>query len=301
VETPKNNVTKETIMNDNGTGTSVRTDVMAVTNSEGVGAMVWWELQGGVSMADLRAAWGRNGLDCSLIPTENPTRRALRRALDELPAKAHLVRPLANKQGFSLVAESGEGEALSYQQEVTVVLQDDQTLRITGAQPTLDDMIRANYVHALATFSSIEVSSILLRLVDTLSSVTLRDRGGFYFLPPASIATFRKAAQAFKEVSGCVCYEVPAMRSDEAVAAILAAVEKEALTEGQSLEQVLSDTEASARTLSTKSKAVARIEAKVASYETLLGAKLTDVQNALAALRAKLVEASFRAFQEEQA
>lgn len=272
--------------------TQVRKDVIGVLDGQAAGAMIWWELSGNVDRDTLTLAWKAAGLDEKFVPDTISSREALKRALDEMREKRLLVRPLEGARGYSLVEERAAGEKLEYAQQLTVTCGEGAALVFEPTiHPWCADVVQKHFAQQL-TLNPSDISGLLLRFCESLLSVPLRSRGGFYFLPPAAVEKFRMAAQVLRLVSGHVCYEIPAMRSKEAVEAILAAVQHEAEAEAAAMVEILDAGEVGARGLRGQANRCARVEAKLASYEDLLGAKLTALTDNLKSIRARLTEAA---------
>jgi hypothetical protein len=274
------------------TSTHIRHDVIGVLDGQAAGALVWWELSGNIYRETLLQPWRDAGLDEAQIPEPVSSREALKRALEEMRERRLMVRPLAGVRGYSLVAEKAEGEKLDYAQQLTVQVDDAGVLVFEPADHPRKVELAQRHLEQQAILSPTDISSMLLRFCEGLLSVPLRSRGGFYFLPPAGVKQFRRAATVLRQVSQHALYEVPAMKSAEAVTAILAAVQHEAETEAEAMVAILDSGEAGARSLRSQSKRCERAETKLAQYEELLGQKLPDLQQKLSFLRARLTEAA---------
>jgi hypothetical protein len=275
-------------------------DFIAVTDATPqAGAMIFWELSGMVDAQALRKAWAAAGLDAALVPDDPAPKTALKRAVDTLAEKRKLVRPVQN--GYSLVEESETGEKLDYKQQVTATLDSVGILKVDPAEGTLADLIRASYQSHLEQLVPSDISGLLVDLCDSLLAVALRARGGFYFLPPDSVGKFQAAVCVLRSVSSHLCYEIPALKTESAVQAILAAVEREASAEIEEFEAILTNTEAGPRALKTKVRQCSGVAEKVAAYEKLLGLSLVELQDRLSGLRSRLTEASLMASEAEAA
>lgn len=274
------------------TATHIRHDVIGVLDGQAAGGLVWWELSGDLDRARLAEAWARAGLDDGQIPDPVSPREALKRAMEDMRERHLLVRPLAGVRGYSLVEERAEGEKLDYAQRLTVQVDDGGILAFEPADHAQREKVTAGYIGHQITLSPNDISGMLLRFCEGHDSVPMRARGGFYFLPPAGVERFRRAAQALRQVSGHSLYEVPAMKSEQAVEAILAAIKHEAEAEAQAMVQILDSGEAGARSLRSQSRRCERAETKLARYEELLGQKLPELQSRLSTLRSRLTEAA---------
>ena len=84
---------------------------------------------------------------------------------------------------------------------------------------------------------------------------------------------WNKAADAIQSVSDHKVFRIPAMRNDEAVAAIIDAVTQEAEQEAQQInEEIMAGL--GERALETRKTRIAELLAKVGSYEELVGQKM---------------------------
>lgn len=277
------------------TGTVVNKDVMAVLDGQQAGAMIWWDLSGGAEPHKLRVAWAIEGLDPDWIPEPPAPQVALRRAVHLMREKHRIPRPLEGRKGWSLIHETASGERLDYSQAVTVTVDAAGILKIEPFDHELAGLIRSKYQGCLELLDNNDISSLLISYTESLLAIALRERGGFYFLPPTKVDAFRKAARALKATTGVTCYEVPAMRSEGAVQAILAGLTSEVSQKVAELTAVLDEGEAGERALNTKVASCKKAEAKVTAYEELLGQGLQHLKNQLESTRARLTEAALLA------
>ena len=279
------------------TGTVVNREVMAVMDTAGqeVGALVFWDLHGQVDPEALEEAWNAEGLDTDFVPEPPSPKKALARAMDNLAEGRRLRRPLAGRQGYSLVLENAEEERLDYSQQVTAKVDALGVLDIQPPDHPLAGSIRHEYWQATSYLSHGDLSGMLISFTESLLAVGLRGRGGFYFLPPDKVPTFRAAARALKAVSGVVCHEIPAMRSEGAVEAILSGVSAEIAQSCKEMEEKLDDKEIGERGLNSQINHCLKAEQKIAAYAKLLGTNLDHLTGEMEAIRARLTEAALLA------
>lgn len=103
--------------------------------------------------------------------------------------------------------------------------------------------------------------------------------------------------EALAAVSSNIVFRIPAMRSKDALNAVLDAVEREAAADAQAMEEELQAARESSKDWAERSIATryARLEAtegKVERYENLLGQRLDSIRDRLNELRAGLAAAS---------
>lgn len=157
---------------------------------------------------------------------------------------------------------------------------------------TLDEALAAKLHDAFAYFrdalSTREVSAWLTRCVATsLDGVSLRYRGGIYYLPPTSESRWSELIQALRASSGHRVSSVPAMTAADTASAVLDALQSQA-------EDFVNDTFARVADLkrnaaNTRIATARDLRAKVLRYETLFGeGRLEALRLRLAGLEATL-------------
>jgi len=267
------------------------------------GAIVWWRLSGTVDYAALEAAWQAAGLDEKDLPSACTAATALRRAAHDLKEKRRLVRPLGRGNGFAIVREkvTNAQAELDYEVLCKVTLDGVERLKVEAVNGTdevverIEKEIRASYDQHLSALESEDFSSWLVRLMPKLDAVGLRDSGGVYFVPHSSVERLGDVAKVLREVSGHIVNRVPAMRSDDAVDAILDAIAQEAEQEAARMEADIEAAKLGSRGFENRIANCDAVESKVTRYEALLGRQLDALRERLVALRANLTVAMVKA------
>jgi hypothetical protein len=272
--------------------------IIAVPNEalESAGAIAFWRLSGEVLADKLAGAWAIAGLDGRMLPGLPSPEAALARAVGAQKAKRRLVRPL-KRGGWAIVDESVDGaDNLDWNEALRVSL--DPVGRVVtkiqnsnGYHATAQE-IRAAYDHALTVLSQSTISGWLVELAKHLDGVPLRDTGGVYFLPPGkSCQSWQAATTALRACSDHRLLSIPAMRSDDAVEAVLVAVQAEAEASAAELEEELTGGlgEGALRTRAQRCKA---IREKVRRYEALLGESMEQIATRLEQLDANIAAAA---------
>jgi hypothetical protein len=206
--------------------------------------------------------------------------------------RRRLVRPLANSKGWSIVNEHANGDDLTYEQGVSVKVDAGGRLTIEPVDSAEAGLISTTYANHLDHLATTDISGLLCRMVGKSSAVSLRDTGGFYFVPRANLDGWRKVVSVIRSVSAHKVYEMPALASDEAVGAILDAIETEASADVAALEEALDNPKLGVRALEGRIDKCGRVEKKVAQYEALLGRSLEHLTEKLASIQARLTEAA---------
>lgn len=285
---------------------AMASQIVAVEQADAsTGAVVFWALSGSLEVARLTETWAAEGLDTEwLLPVPSPV-VALRRAVQAQVSRGQFTAEHPDG-GWVLVDEKKDDHALSYavglRFRLTPVEKDDEaTVRVVelidipahidaaAAQSTLD-AVRAEFgMLRRGIVESVDVSSWLTKLLDKhLSSVALRESGGFYFVPRQSVETWGKIKRALGAVSAYKLAEIPAMRSTETVAAVLDAVRRESDVALSEMENELNLGTLGNRGNANRIKACDVLKAKVVGFEKLLGLKLAEVVARIDALRGKL-------------
>jgi hypothetical protein len=150
-------------------------------------------------------------------------------------------------------------------------------------------LLLPEFERAKRTYAASDLSVWLVRLASReLSSVALRERGGVYFAPRDEIRTLRNIKSALRAAGAHYIHEIPALRSTEAIAAILDAISREVATECAALETEIAAGDLGVRAARTRIGEVDALAEKVRRYEALLGRPLGDALARLSALRAQL-------------
>ncbi len=277
------------------------------------GLVSYWRLSGPVTLSRLRDAFVARGLDEKLLPKPPRDAVALGRAVYEQASKHRLVRPLAKRGSWIIVDEKvTDGEA-TYTTVMTVKYDGgpvtDSPSKV-GGHPgygeylKLHDLITDAYYRHNNELAPEDISSWLIKLAHTQNSLALRDTGGIYFIPRTGVDFWRKVSAALESVSAHKVLKIPAMKNDEAVAAILESLSVEAQSTIMAFERDIlktGDEALGARALETRQKECVSLLAKVESYETLLGVSLVKITDAIGALQANIAAAALSADADEAA
>ncbi|KKN38749.1 hypothetical protein LCGC14_0750120, partial [marine sediment metagenome] len=277
-------------------GTQQVQGIVAVTESmETAGCIVWWRLSGSTDGYALRQAWEDAGLPEDLVPELPSAEKALRRAVIEQRERRRLVRPLEGTKGWAVVDEAASGDDLDYSVRLKVTLNKIGHVSIEPEGAVGSDEIKAAYQRHLAQLAQTDISTWLVRLAARVRAVALRDTGGVYFIPREQVAQWRRMAGALGAASASRVFEVPALKSDEAIEAVLDAVAREAETAAEVMEEELAKENLGERALRTRTERCGAIEEKLSTYEKLLGTSLDALHDRLEVLQAGLATAALAA------
>jgi hypothetical protein len=277
------------------------TNLVAVTDEkvEAAGAITYWRLSGHVDAVVLQAAWEDAGLDPKWLTAGPGVETCLRRAMQELAGPHRLVRPLKGS-GYALVDEVADEETLSYGTTLKAKLKG-ESVEVTPPSHDLAQAVLDGYAVQRMALTTEDISSWLTRLIKRVGAVPLRDTGGVYFVPRTHLDTWRTIGRVLRTAGANVVYEIPALRSDEAVEAILDALQTEAEREAKALESELEKGELTSRALKGRASKTEQMLAKIQSYEGLLGQSLDVLKKRVEDLQANITVAIFQADSEEAA
>ena len=286
-------------------------DVIAVQDGgPTTGIIVWWELAGNVVLTEMLEALADQCLDDSWAPPPPTLDRALQRAaLSCCTGGREMLRPLSRRGRWEIVHEKvvhtqdddfNEIETLEHRAVVQGWAEPDGSdnrqphIRIVddSAGPKLRQAIlgKVQYYENLLTHDDISMWLLWVANSTQVRSVSLRQRGGFYFIPNASVPFWRSIAEAVRDCSGHSMFEIPAMRSDEAVEAVLYSLQRESVAAFKELESYLAG-ETSTRGLNSCERRVELIRAKVKHYVDLLGVEQPKLTEQLDRLRGAITAA----------
>ena len=162
---------------------------------------------------------------------------------------------------------------------------------VAGVLETSSQQVRDAYDAARYQIAPQDVSVWLCKVLDSLGAIALRDSGGFYFLPSDKTEDWRKVTSALKSCSSHTVHAVPAMRSTEAVDAILGAITNATNAACEKIEESIQGAGLGRRALESRQRETVAILERVVKYEELLGLKLDALREATSNVRAGVAAA----------
>lgn len=257
------------------------------------GLMVWWELSGLVDFVDLEETWVTSGFDKKLLPKPTTMEVALSRsAVSCLTGKRQLCRPLTKRGSWEIVYEvvtrdDDMNDGLEWTPIVQGWIQHDKLsatkqpmIRVLDEErgATLREAIVAKIPFYQRTMVAVDVSYWLLGLLasEMFNATPMRAAGGFYFIPADKVALWRSVVEVVQAVGQNTMYEVPAMKTNEAVKAILSQVRADAELQLNSMAEYLKG-DVSTKGLNATERDAARVRAKLQNYIETLGVALPEL------------------------
>lgn len=262
-----------------------KTDLVVVPDHAGrCGSITWWRLSGTLNYDALEEAWLAAGLEPGELPSPPSDADALKRALMPLRGPRTLLRTLPQGAGFAVVDESFVDNDGDVDPEYTVRFKtwiDYDALELRF-EPELDveqvQAIADRFAAARRELDATDLSSWLVRRVNKHDSVALRDTGGIYFVPEHRAKDWSAFADVMHKVSASRVHEIPALRSDRAVEAVMAAVIADAEASIAALTKRIESSDITERGLRSQAARCGQIADKLRTYEELLGVRMNDMR-----------------------
>jgi hypothetical protein len=273
------------------------------------GVITYWRLSGTTDFEALKQEWVSdlpNGYfqEPDLLSPPSPM-VALKRAFEDWAPPGAMIKPLKDKDGYTAILRVGsEQEAQQRWQSERSAWFEKHT---PGMPRWISEMLRtwfrypldvnagANLENAynveLGKLHPSDMSSWFVRMAERLQAVSLRDTGGFYFVPRAQVARWEKFSEIVGRVSDHQIMTIPAMAGEQAALAILTALTEEVTSQTQQMYEALEAEKYGKRAIATKIDACSAMLTKIGSYEILLGQKLESLADSAQQLRAKFVQA----------
>jgi hypothetical protein len=240
------------------------------------GAIVWWALSGTCTVQGLSEALATAG--SLAIPPERPSQKVvMHRACVAVARTADLDVAIV-KGGYALTRRPvEEDDGLVHELRSTIVATAKTGSGYDGI-PDVCDALRAAAATEKETLSASDVSAWLCSRLENLGAVALRERGGVYFIPEDATRRFEKVCKALAAATSHRVYTVPALRTESAVEAILAALEQDTQKSVDAIAAAVASGEIGSKGLATKEKELATLVGRLSRYEELLGRKLDAVR-----------------------
>lgn len=275
----------------------------ATANNTPCGAIVFWALRGGTTVEAMTAALtDDNGILAFAAPRPVSEKVAMTRAC-EIVARRHGLKC----QPISKVGADTETQAKTRARATAgwalsrpLAVQDDGMLgELRGpivARAKSGSVVRGvrvgagfegdgaivaelkdEHVRALSVLTPEDVSVWLCDTLQGFTAFSLKPGGGCYFVPADAKAVFDTLCNALKSTSHSI-YTIPALRSDTAIEAILAALESNMASAIEAIAQAVAAGDVGKCGLETKERELSELLTRLTKYEGLLGRSLDGVR-----------------------
>jgi hypothetical protein len=269
-------------------------------NKQAVGRIVFWQLAGSVNRTRL-AETLHNASTAATPPEEVSPGVAVHRAVETV-ARANSGEARQLTRGVWAIVGKGEAQetgttlgSIAYAVKSKArVAPLPSGIAVEGEHEAA--LVNA-FAEAKAALSPQDVSVWLTKQLELLGAVALRETGGFYFVPQDVIFAWEEIATAVKLASSHKLYAVPALKSQDALDAILGAVTLD--TQAACAEASRDLGTLGKRGLATREGELSALVQRASRYEAILGKKLDTLRVAIEETRASVATAMFALGSEE--
>lgn len=277
------------------------------------GELVWWELSGVMEFKPLSQAWVEAGLNPSLLPSLCEPKTALRYAANAVAGSRKngqnvIARPLKGDgdKAYALVLEAPQGKKYRSAHMLTAYLtpRGDITFEVpeTVNQDKFGEWLNGmrtrmteEFKLYLRSLSHHEASEWLKGLVRHLDAITMRDRGGVYFIPRAERAEWDEMKKVIRSHSRHVVHSIPCVHTEEVVTSVTHGVIAEIRQEAETIARQLEEGKLAARALESRQAKLAELRDKVRRYSAALGISMNDATDILDDIDASVAQEMLKA------
>lgn len=281
------------------------------------GASVSWELIKSLETEDLRDALKK--ADIAFMPEDCSAASALHRMMRDLfQDRACLVKPCPNPTGsnrpaYAVLPRKDEFGKMAFKQtwsagidvvdvggvaDVSIAFSINDAGETEAPPEVIEDMV-TQFPAYLASLGSDEISGWLVGLVKSfLKGVPTIGGAGTFFIGPQEVPMWRKLREAVKPF-GIRLYEIPAMRTSEALECVVESVKRYT---GRAIEELQEDLkkyqelkeqrktnpkvrEIQHRVLQSREARIKEQLAVVEKYEALFDVKMNELRESLGSLQ----------------
>jgi hypothetical protein len=222
---------------------------------------------------------------------------ALRDALQKIFSRSHrrLIRPLGpGVAGYGIYKEevSKDGETLNHVEIIRVKVSGGSLVFAGDRFEGLPEDKRSSIIQMISNIFTLEkgkvsdsqITRLLVRALESLQGVSLRPRGGIYWLNQGSVEkwiAFVSAVEASAtEESSIEVYRQNVAMDDDAIRAVSAALTHEINKTVEDLQAEVVSGSAGKRRLQTLGREATGLHDKIREYETLFGIALKSLHDA---------------------
>jgi hypothetical protein len=254
------------------------------------GGLIFWTVRGDTNVDKLAEGLKRIGMG-HLAPERTAYVSTLKDALEwELGTKAtRLVRPLKTKDGFVVVDEERGDSKNDYANILTARVNDAGVVTFSGSKigPHEGDSGKG-IKGVLETFEEFkdqlktsQVTSMMVKVVNTMAGVSLRPNGALYFLPEQHMGDWRKLAEVVESAGSNDCYIIRAPMDKDTLKAVRDGITTDTMAAAKSIEAEVESGELGAKALQTRVENAKALRERIGEYEGLLKLTLDDLRKAV--------------------
>lgn len=268
-----------------------------------LGDFVWWSLSRvQYPWADLQDQFRQNGLQENWLPQEpNPksaylgaVRCVKERGLgDEIGSKVLVRKILENSEkiihGVVLETPDERAETLSYATENKITFFKDPSTRLIMEAEIHDRIfqkIQSEYAWRCYCVDAVDVSRMLVNIIESLSGVTVRKKGGVYFVPRMYASIVQNLISIVSTMGNSCVFAVPVVDAESVRKTMFRVFKDEMISDLHEAKQELHEAMAAGKKIDLNVRLerykTARDKAKM--YEDLLKITAEDVHGLISAM-----------------
>ncbi len=240
------------------------------------GAVVFWSLGEFSDREQLRQGFASLGKE-GLTPEVRTQAACLRDSLADLFQERNglLIRPLAKKNGFAVIAEERGEDTNALTHVITAKIEGDNQISLSPFHQDQAEQLKESYDRYMGMVRPAGLASSLVKALGTLGGQRLRPGGSVYWLPGDRLGEWASIC-AIVEASACngtksAIYRIEHDFDSESVRAVRDAVIEEVQAASARLKKEILSGDLGERALETRQCQAEELRRKVELYETLLG------------------------------
>lgn len=260
-----------------------------------LGYAVYWSIKGvQIPQADFAKLLNKLGIPQSVAP-DIREKSALNAAIREQSKGRRDVfhRSVLNDQekaGFVISrSEVTNARKLDVSFSTETKIHFDKHSKQVTVEGDRKDEIQSSYEHLKDTYTSERFRTVTLRIIrDLCQAVTIRDKGGFYFIPSTHDEWFKKLQKLFEAFPECEIDLIPVIDSKAAKKSIWKALVGEVEGELAEMEEKIAKYPDSERARNSRLDEYKALREKVENYGTLLSGTASEFEDRLKDIAKKI-------------
>lgn len=274
--------------------------ILTAPGGDHLGDIIFWTLADArIDRVRLERVWTDASLDAALLPEAPTAEKALKLAVrDAQVGQADRLIRLGKEDQqeivFAVIRECRhEDGSLSYTQEARLQLDRAREVLTTDAPGhDLATAITTSFDTLRGTHTPDDVRRSIVKALRSFAAVTLRDRGGVYWVPAPFAPAARRLQAAIEQIGTSRVYLLPVHRSEDATRALgeiaRGAIEEELAALAGEIEQFLAAPPDRESTLVRRLDSFEALRARVRLYRDILHVQVTDLDGQLDRLAASV-------------
>ena len=242
------------------------------------GFMTFWSLTDGTNSEVLRDAL--NSINkASLLPSTQDESQALRRSIaSHFPKRSYLIRELDEVCGFGVIEEDRTLEQLEYQEVLRVIAMGDMVVAAPQEHPAIEH-IKQEFLFQKKLITASALGGMLVNACRQLNGISLRPRGGLYWVPEESRESWEAICDAVESCGGNRVFELRTTTDAKTVDAVCDLLVLQVEKKLETLEEDLQEGNLQqTRAIESRRDQAQELDALLSTYEGILGRTLKELR-----------------------